>query len=97
LEAWREARLIRMGSDYCRLVYAPPSTAGIVAQPAAKEEQTHFRFFEKLSFKKQDHAAAASILQGKQPVKRPGSVNVQDGSLALSRRCKTNGRINKIT
>jgi hypothetical protein len=65
LEAWREARLIRIGGDYCRLVYALASTARIVAEPAPKEEQILFSFLEEISLspKKRDRDATSSILQ----------------------------------
>jgi hypothetical protein len=46
-------------------VYAPPSTAKIVAETALEEEQTLFGFLEEISLsrKKRDRDATSSILQ----------------------------------
>jgi hypothetical protein len=46
-------------------VYAPPSTASILAKPAPEEEQTSFGFLEEISLspKKRDRDATSSILQ----------------------------------
>ena len=63
LEAWREGRLITGGGELCRLTYAPPSTIRIIAEPEPKAEQTHFGFFEQISFnrKEQHHEATTSV------------------------------------
>jgi hypothetical protein len=65
LKGWREGELIKKGGNCCRISYAPPSTARIVAEPAPQEEQTVFCFLEEISLssKKQDGDATSSILQ----------------------------------
>jgi hypothetical protein len=45
LGGWREGRLSKKGGEICRLTYAPPSTAQIVAESGPKAEQTTFEFF----------------------------------------------------
>jgi hypothetical protein len=60
LEGWREERLIVIGGDYCCLIYAPPSTARIVAEPIPRGGQTLFGFVDdeiSLNPKKQADAA----------------------------------------
>jgi hypothetical protein len=61
LEGWREEKLPG-GGDF-RISYAPPSTIRIIAEPEPKAEQTHFGFFEQISFdrEEQHHEATTSM------------------------------------
>jgi hypothetical protein len=68
-------------------VYAPPSTARIVVEPAPEEEQTLFGFLEEVSLnpKKRDRDATSSILQ---PNSSHIATETAGGKAALLRCCK---------
>ena len=44
LEGWCEGRIA--GITHGRITYAPPSTVRVVAEPAPKEEETNFPFYD---------------------------------------------------
>jgi hypothetical protein len=69
LEGWLEGRLIGIGGEYCRLTYAPPSTAKIEAEPAPKEQQSDFGFLAEISLSPKKRVGAATCQSAIKPSK----------------------------